>query len=162
MKTIYLATYEGAKAKLENRIIESEARGSMLIEAIELLEPVLHYKNIDKRIMKALENDNFYSWIKNDFCFYVDLALRSRTFTNGDCFESYSESIYLDNKTEITPLRLKENIQSRLEQLQVGMNQYRQELANFKNIYNEAHKLASQYNAFSDKYSYALQGAIEI
>jgi len=162
MRTIYLATYEGAKAKLENKIIESEAREKMLVESIALLEPVMHYKNLDKRITKALDNDSFYSWIPDGYTFRFELKLRNRNFANGDYFESDEESIYLDNEAEKTPKALEEGISARLEQLRVGISQYKEELANFKSIFEEAHKLACEYNAFQEKYSYAIINALEI
>ena len=162
MKTIYLATYEGARAKLENKIIECEAREAMLVEALELIKPVLHYKNIDKRVTKAMESENFYSWIHSEYAYRVEFTLRYRTFTNGDYFESYQESIYIDTNVDKSPIELEKNIKARLEGLQEGIAQYKKELKGFKKIYNEAHKLATNSNAFQEKYSYSVLQALEI
>ena len=162
MRTIYLNDYEQAKAKLENYIIESKAREEMIIKALELLEPVLHYKNIDKRIVKALENNSFYSWTTNNYLFYFELILKNKTFTNGDYFERYTESFCLDSDTGKPPQALKESMQGRLEGLQKGIVQHETELKDFPKIYKEAQSIQEAANNFGNKYSYTVQNAVDL
>lgn len=170
MKTIYLATYEGAKEAVQKALEEATRKESMLVEALSLLEEKKHYKQITKK--SEVESEKFYSYTQADYSFKVKFVLTNRIWkttepdkngVSGTIYlDDYEENLYFSPEEERTPLILMQKIEQRLEGLRTHKAKIEKELANFKNIYNKACELAGRVNAFQEQYSYITLRALEI